>query len=206
MKHIEVEVAGLVVKTKLDSRQKHETCTFSNMFRPLVGTSKSPILWVPGNILWVQENIFPCLKPPSPEADRFCLMPRQRMCGGVPTLLHTSSCRGAQVSAGTICTWRQSVDWISRDDTESFICLLNQIYFWRGEFGITCLLLIQKDSNTFTVIICLKYNETDQRKLFLTWLFLGGGGRYKNFEHGIGLPHVKAQKQGQHKYWVIVKA
>jgi len=41
--------------------------------------------------------------------------------------------------------------------------------FLEGEFGITCLLLIQKDSsNIFTVIICLKYNETDQRKLFLT--------------------------------------
>jgi hypothetical protein len=95
MKHIEVEVAWLGVKTKLDSWQKHVTCTFSKLFRPSVGTSKSPILRVTG-------NIFPFLKPPSPEADRFRLMPRQRMCGGVPTLLHTSSCRGAQVSAGTI--------------------------------------------------------------------------------------------------------
>jgi hypothetical protein len=48
MKHIEVEVAWLVVKSKLDSRQKHETCTFSKVFRPPVGTNKSPILWVPG--------------------------------------------------------------------------------------------------------------------------------------------------------------
>jgi len=36
-----------------------------------------------------------------------------------------------------------------------------------GEFGVTCLLLLQKYSNIFTVIICLKYNEADERKLFL---------------------------------------
>jgi len=69
MKHIEVEVAWLAVKSKLDSQQKYDSRTFSKVFRPPVGTNKSPILWVPGYIL-------PCAKPPSPVADLFRLMPR----------------------------------------------------------------------------------------------------------------------------------
>jgi len=48
LKRIEVEVAWLVVKSKLDSQQKYDTWTFSKVFRPPVGTNKSPILWVPG--------------------------------------------------------------------------------------------------------------------------------------------------------------
>lgn len=69
--------------------------------------------------------------------------------------------------------------------------------FLEGGFDVTCLLLNQKESHIVTVIICLKYNETDQRELLLTWFsFFGGGeGRCKNFEHGIGLSRAKAENR-----------
>jgi hypothetical protein len=150
MKHIEVEVAWLSVKWKLWLLAKAWDLYIFQSVQTACGDQQVPCFMGNG-------DIFPCVKPP-----RWTLSSNaETMCGGVPTLLHTSSCRGAQVSAGTICTWRQSVDWISRDDTESFIFLLNQIYFWRGEFDVTCLLLIQKDSDVVTVIIFLRYDETD---------------------------------------------
>jgi len=68
-----------------------------------------------------------------------------------------------------------------------------------GGFDVTCLLLKQKDSNIFTVIICLKYNETDQRKLFLTWFsFFGGGGRCQNLDMELVCLVLRLKKQDQH--------